>query len=400
MNEMSLHMTNEELSDIFSYIVSIRRELHSCAEVGFDLPVTVGIVCRELDSMGISHTDKYGKCSVVAELGKGDNMIALRADMDALPIEEKTGLEYASRKKGTMHACGHDSHTAILLGVAKYLKEHENELTGRVRFIFQPAEESAVSGAHMMLENGVMDGVSEVICAHCDNNIPVGRIGLCRGDYMAACIPATLTFMGKSSHATSPEQGIDAIAMAVECYNRLGDMVKQEAGELPYIWSVGKICGGTAHNVICDMCSMDISFRFYDMRFAERVEMRLRDICSDVSKKFGGSINIVFDMSTGAVHNDPSLCDALEGRLKSMGIPVESLKREMCSEDFGWYMTKSKGLLFRFGTQNEKKGCTSPYHTSTFMIDEEGMKTAFISFVSYVFQKGLLWTEQNSAKRQ
>jgi metal-dependent amidase/aminoacylase/carboxypeptidase family protein len=129
---------------------------------------------------------------------------------------------------------------------------------------------------------------------------------------------------------------------------------------------------------------MDISFRFYDMEFAKRVDKRLRDICFDVSKKFGGSIDIVFDMSTGAVHNDVSLCDAFENKLKKAGVRVIPIEREMCSEDFGWYITKSKGLLFRFGTRNEDTGCTSPYHTSNFMIDENGMRTAFVSFISYV----------------
>ena len=373
-----------DLNEIFSYIVSLRRRLHSYPEVGFDLPKTVATVCRELDSMGISYTDRYGKCSVVAELGEGDDILALRADMDALPMEEKTGLEYASKNSGMMHACGHDSHTAVLLGVVKYLKAHESELKRRVRFIFQPAEESSVSGARMMVEGGVMDGVSEVISMHCDNNISVGNVGLCRGDYMAACIPATLTFFGKSSHATDPKQGIDAIAMAVECYNRLKAMVSEEAGELPYIWSVGTIRGGTVHNIICDKCSMDISFRFYNKDFADRVEKRLRGICAEVSEKFGGHIDIIFDMNTGVVHNDVSLCDTFENKLKKAGVKVIAVEREMCSEDFGWYITKSKGLLFRFGTRNEDTGCTSPYHTSNFMIDENGMRTAFVSFISYI----------------
>ena len=386
MTELNANTGNKEIDEIFSYIISVRRELHTCPEVGFDLPKTVSIVCRELDSMGISHTDRYGKCSIVAELGKGDDILALRADMDALPIEEKTGLEYASKNSGMMHACGHDSHTAVLLGVAKYLKAHESELKRKVRFIFQPAEESAISGARMMVRNGVMDGVCEVLSTHCDNNISVGKVGLCRGDYMAACIPATLTFFGKSSHATLPNQGIDAIAMAVECYNKLNAMVKEEADSLPFIWSVGTISGGTAHNVICDKCSMDISFRFYDMDLAKRVENRLRDICAEVSERFGGRIDIIFDMSTGAVHNDFSLCDAFEKKLKNAGIKLENVKREMCSEDFGWYITKSKGLLFRFGTRNENTGCTSPYHTSNFMIDENGMRTAFVSFISYVLE--------------
>lgn len=384
MNELNTNTSNKEIDEIFSYIVSVRRELHTFPEVGFELSKTVSIVCRELDSMGIPHTDKYGRCSIVAEIGEGGDILALRADMDALPIEEKTGLEYASKNSEMMHACGHDSHTAILLGVAKYLKAHESELKRKVRFIFQPAEESSISGARMMVDNGAMDGVSEVISTHCDNNIPVGEIGLCRGNYMAACIPATLTFFGKSSHATLPDQGIDAIAMAVECYNRLGNMVKKEADGLPYIWSVGKIHGGTAHNIICDKCSMDISFRFYNMDFAKRVEDKLRKICSNISQDFGGRIEIIFNMSTGAVHNDLELCDAFENKLKKADVRVIPLEREMCSEDFGWYITKSRGLLFRFGTRNEHTGCTSPLHTSNFMIDENGMQTAFLSIISYV----------------
>jgi amidohydrolase len=384
MAEMNVNTDNKELDEFYSYIVSLRRELHRCPEVGFDLPETAAIVRRELDAMGIPHTDGYGVCSVVAEIGKGEDILALRADMDALPIEEQTGLAFASQNKGRMHACGHDSHTAVLLGVAKYLKAHESELKRRVRLIFQPAEESAVSDARMMVENGVMDGVGEVISTHCDNGIPVGEVGLCRGDYMAACIPATLTFFGKSAHATTPEQGIDAIAMAVECYDRLRAMVKEEAALLPFIWSVGTFNGGTAHNVICDRCSMDISFRFYDMDFAKRVEKRLREICAEVAASFGGRIDIVFDMSTGAVHNDLALCDAFEAKLKGAGVAVNAVERQMCSEDFGWYITRAKGLLFRFGTRNEQMGCTTALHTSNFMIDENGMRTAFVSFISYV----------------
>ena len=386
MSVSKLRINDGELAEIFTYIVNVRRELHTCPEVGFELPLTAGIVCRELDAMGIVHTDRYGKYSVVAEIGEGEEILALRADMDALPIEEKTGLPYASKIKGAMHACGHDAHTAILLGVARYLKAHECELTKRVRFIFQPAEESAVSGARMMVENGVMNGVCEVISTHCDNSIPVGEAGLCRGDYMAACIPATLTFHGKSAHATLPEAGIDAIAMAVACYNRLQDMVKAEAGTRPFIWSVGKLCGGTAHNIICDTCSMDISFRFYDLAFAARVAENVREICADVARTFGGSIDILFDMSTGAVHNDVALCDAFEGELRQLGIRVNPLQAVMTSEDFGWYLTESCGLLFRFGTGNEVLGCTAALHTDTFRIDENGMKTAFLAFASHALK--------------
>ena len=161
-------MNTEKLNELFDYSVKIRRQLHMYPEVGFELEKTVALVSGELEKMGIEYTLQYGKGSIVAEIGNGEKLIALRADMDALPVEEKTDLPYKSKIPGQMHACGHDAHTAILLSVAKYLKTHESELKCRVRLIFQPAEECSVSGAKMLVDNGVCDGVSEIICTHCD----------------------------------------------------------------------------------------------------------------------------------------------------------------------------------------------------------------------------------------
>ena len=192
-------MNNKIIDEIHSYVVSIRRQLHMYPETGFDLPETVKLVSDELQKMGITFTDKYGKASIVAQIGKGEKILALRADMDALPVEEETDLPYASKIKGKMHACGHDAHTAILLGVAKYLKSVEDKLNCRVRFIFQPSEECSESGAKMMVENGVMDGVDHIICTHCENALESGKIGICVGDYMAACVPVNIKFYGKTT---------------------------------------------------------------------------------------------------------------------------------------------------------------------------------------------------------
>lgn len=194
--------------EVFSYVVSVYRELHAHLEIGFDLPLTVSIVKRELDSIGISYTERYGQCSVVAQIGDQSDLptVALRADMDALPVCEITGLPFASKIDGVMHACGHDSHTAILLGVAKVLKERENELPCNVRFFFQPSEEGAVSGAKMMVDNGCLEGVDVCVCTHCEPTLPTGTIGYRRGPLMAACAPITLRFHGITSHATIPEK--------------------------------------------------------------------------------------------------------------------------------------------------------------------------------------------------
>lgn len=379
------HVINaDKLAELYDYSVKIRRTLHEYPEIGFDLDRTVALVSKELENMGIPYTYKYGKGSVVGEIGTRGKIIGLRADMDALPVEEKTNLPYSSKIPGRMHACGHDSHTAILLAVAKYLKENENSLSCRTRLIFQPSEEGAVSGAKMMVDNGVCDGVDHIICTHCENTLETGRIGIHYGDYMAACIPATIRFLGKTSHATLPEFGIDANAMAVEAYQRMRDMVKEEAGSTLYIWSVGRIQGGHVHNVISDLCEMDISFRFFDMEFSGRVEKRVKEICNEIAIKYGGKAEITWYMSTGPVRNDEKILNDFERVIKSVNLGVEEVPRKMSSEDFGWYLTRVPGILFRFGTGNKKLGKLTVAHNNDFVIDEDGMKSAIIALCSYI----------------
>ena len=372
------------INKLYEYAVGLRRELHRYPEVGFELDRTVKLVSGELDKIGIAYTYAYGKGSVVAELGQGEKLIALRADMDALPVEEKTDLPYKSKLPGQMHACGHDSHTAVLLAVAKYLKENEKNLPCKVRLIFQPSEEGAISGAKMLVDNGVMDGVEHIICTHCENAMETGKIGICYGDYMAACIPATIRFRGRTSHAALPEYGIDAVAMAVEAYGKMKTMIAREAGQTKYIWSVGRLQGGHVHNVIADLCEMDISFRFYDGEFAKRVEKNVRSICSEIATRYGGSVEVVWNMSTGAVYNDSAIVDTFVQTAKQAGLNLQPMPQRMSSEDFGWYLTKAPGMIFRFGTRNEKLGCTALAHRNDFCIDEEGMKAAIQAFCTYV----------------
>ncbi len=373
--------TSEEL---FSYAVSVRRSIHEYPEVGFDLDRTVALVTRELEQMGYTPSHAYGKCSVVADVGEGEELILVRADMDALPVEEQNDLPFKSKIAGKMHACGHDSHTAILLAVAKYLKKHEKRLRRRVRLCFQPAEESAVSGAKMMMDAGVTEGITEAICTHCDNTVEVGELVICPGDYMAACIPLSICFFGKASHAAIPAQGVDAIAMATEAYARMRDALQKEAGERPYIWSVGRLSGGEAHNVIADRCEMAISFRFYDMELAKRAEMRVREICDDVAARFGGRYALDWHVSTVPVHNDVARALAFEKTVTEHGISVHRVPPRMSSEDFGWILAETKGFIFRFGTRNESEGCTGASHTNTFKIDEQGMRTAIEAFLCYL----------------
>lgn len=377
---MAIKISNE----LFDYAVAVRRKIHEYPEIGFGLEKTVKLVSEELEKKGITYTHKYGQGSVVAEIGQGNKMVALRADMDALPVEEKTDLPYKSKIPGQMHACGHDSHTAVLLAVARYLKENEDKLGCRVRLIFQPSEECAVSGAKMMVDNGVCDGVDHIICTHCENDLPTGTIGIKTGDFMAACIPATIRFIGKSAHATSPQFGVDANAMAIDAYQKMKEMVKNESGDIAHIWAVGRIAGGHAHNIISDVCEMDVSFRFYDMDYALRIESKVKEICKNVADEYGGKAELNWNMSTGPVCNDAGIAEKFAKLLDKNNIPKEIIRPHMGSEDFGWYLTKVPGMLFLFGTYDEKSGCRTVAHNNDFCIDEEGMKAAIVAFCEYV----------------
>ena len=379
-------MNAEILSSLYAYAVEIRRRLHEYPEVGFDLPRTEALIARELESMKIPYTRRYGACSLAADLGSQGPLIALRADTDALPVEEKTGLPYASKIKGHMHACGHDSHTGILLAVAKYLKAQEENLPCRVRLIFQPSEEGAVSGAKMMVEKGVMEGVDHILCTHCENALEAGKIGYCSGDYMAACVPLTILFHGRTAHAALRQGGIDALHMGVKAYEALNAMVEKEAGDIPHIWSTGVLSGGTAHNVIADRCEMQISFRFYDKAFAERVRQNTFAICERIASEAGGSVEIDWHMSTGPIYNDPKVIARFDAVTRVRGMDIAKLPPRMSSEDFAWYLEKAPGMIFRFGTRNEALGCTQLAHRNDFCIDESGMKTAIRAFCAYILE--------------
>ena len=376
-------MISEEL---FNHVVELRRTLHRHPELEFDLPFTVSVVKAELDAIGLPYSEEFAPCSVVAYLGNdpAKKTLALRADMDALPVEEKTDLPFKSEIPGRMHACGHDTHTAIMLGVARYLKKHEAELSCNVRFFFQPCEESEESGARVMTDNGVMDGVDAIVCTHCDVKYHPDEIGVCGGWYMAACMPYRIRFFGKTAHATAPETGVDAIRMAYEAYGALEKAVKEEAKDERYIWSVGIFQGGTAHNVISDYAELTVSFRYFDPAFADRALRRVEAECQAIADRFGGSFRIEAGVSSNAVYNDPALVERFRQVIeKDPELKLREEHMRMGSEDFNWYLSKAPGFLFRYGIRNEETGCTAAGHCNTFKVDENGMKYAIQAFTDF-----------------
>jgi len=284
------------------YIVAIRRELHMYPEIGFDLPRTIALVKRELDKIGVEYTEKYGKSSVVATINpeKTNFTIGIRADMDALLIDERNAFEYRSQIPGHMHACGHDAHTAMLLCTAKVLYSMRDKINCRVKLLFQPSEEGADSGAFHMVEDGVMDDIDVIIGCHIENWLESGTIGVCKGMSMASNRTFKIEVFGKTAHATLPHSGKDALAEAVRIYTEIQFMLSREINPFDrYVCSIGKLSSGTSNNVIADYAEMLGTIRTYDMKVDEYIINRIREIC--------GSAKLTTHLTEPSVYNDPKI---------------------------------------------------------------------------------------------
>ena len=360
------------------YIISLRREIHQYPEVGFELPKTVALVKRELDKMGIPYTEEYGKSSVVATINpeKKDFTIGIRADMDALLINEKTDVPFKSKHEGKMHACGHDAHTAMLLGTAKALKELESEINCRIKLLFQPSEEGKESGAEYMVKDGVMDDIDIIIGQHIENWLDVGTVGVCKGASMASSRTIKIEFFGKTAHATLPHSGVDALAAAVKTYNNIQFMLTREINPFDrYVCSVGKLSAGTTQNVIADYAEMLISVRAYSDEVDEHIEKRIEQIAKNAADELGAEVKLESLLKCYVVYNNPYISDlVLSSAAKVIGKDnLAEMPVKMSSEDFSHYLTKKPGVFFRLGTRNKEKGITTLPHNNDFNIDESAL---------------------------
>ena len=370
------------------YIKEIMHELHRVPELGFDLPKTLAIVKRELDKIGISYTDQYGKSSLVAELNpqKKDFTIAIRADMDALAITETSGVPYASEIPGHMHACGHDAHTAILLGTVKALYEMREQISCRVRFIFQPSEECPVSGAKMMVKNGVMEGVDVVLGLHV-GECKAGEIGICVGPHMAASLPFTLEFFGKTTHAALPQNGKDTLAAAVKAYTAIKIMSASELSPFEsFVCAIGKLQSGTSQNILPDHSEMAGTIRTFDPKTEAFLIGRIEQIAKGISEEMGVTYKLTTDPKTGVVVNDArsaalvrAAAEKVVGKERVVPMP-----KRLTSEDFAFYSEKAPSMFFRLGFYNEEKGCTKTAHNSDFKIDDEVLHLGAQTFIRFV----------------
>lgn len=371
------------------YIIKIRREIHMYPELEFDLPKTTALVRRELDSMGIPYTEKYGKSSIVATMN-GDKKgftIGIRADMDALPITEINDISYKSKNPGKMHACGHDAHTAMLLGAAKALKSIENELSCCVKLIFQASEEGRVSGAKCMVEDGIMDDIDIIIGLHIESLLQAGYVGVYPGDSMASSRIITVEFFGKSAHATLPHSGKDALAMAVRAYQDIYLLTSREIDPFAqYVCSISSLVSDSVHNVIPDYSILKISVRTFDEKLDEHIFNQISKVSNQAAVAFGGQVKVNDVLKAHVVYNDPIISEKIiESAIKVVGEDkIAEVPKKMSSEDFSYFLTKKPGVFFRLGTSNPEKGVVGLVHNSNFMIDEDALPIGSQVFVQFV----------------
>lgn len=380
--------SDRERSD---YLVEKRRLLHLYPELGMNTVKTAAILGEALDGLGIPYTERYCDNSLVAVIGSNPNlpMIAYRADMDALPIGEETGLDFASLNQGCMHACGHDAHMAILLGVAASLKDSEDSLPFRFKLIFQPSEEEDVSGAETMIGNGVLDDVDCVLCAHVDGHLDTGRFSCRPGPVGTAAMPMELTFHGKAAHATRPTDGHDALAMAVRTYEGLQVMQTREISPFDsVVCSVGALNGGKVHNIVCSRAEMKLSLRAYSQELVDFMVERTKLLARHAAEELGGSVDILAEYGCPPIINDPFLSKCFHaGVEKALGSEaVRDLPPGMGSDDFAWYGRLRPSIYFRVGVRNTAKHPAAEIHNSNFTIDEDALLLAEKAVIAALYE--------------
>lgn len=303
--------------------------------------------------------------------------VALRADIDALPILEENDFEFASRNPGAMHACGHDGHTAMLLGAARVLSGMRDELAGEVRFIFQHAEELSPGGAEELVQKGVVDGVDAVFGIHLWSRLPVGKVGVTHGPMMAAPDIFNLTIKGKGGHAAFPHQAIDSIATGAQVVTNLQHVVARETDPLDnVVLSVTRFQGGTTHNVIPGSVEMEGTVRTLDPAIRDRMSGIMERVIRGVTAAHDADYEFAYSRGYRPVVNDDGLIREVEEAAREVvgGENVERMPPNMGGEDFSAYGQRAPAAFYLVGAGNEEKGITAPHHHPRFTIDEDSLE--------------------------
>ncbi|MDK2917520.1 MAG: hypothetical protein PWQ37_253 [Candidatus Petromonas sp.] len=389
-----------ESKKIQEEIVSWRRELHQIPEVGLQLPQTSAYVKERLEEMGIEYRDNVGGYGVVGLIkgSKPGRTIALRADMDGLAIKEETGLSFASTN-GNMHACGHDAHTAMLLGAAKILNENKASLKGNIKLIFQPAEEGP-GGAKPMIEDGALENpkVDAVIGLHIGrvvDGLPSGKIGVCYGKLMACLDRFHIKIKGKGCHGAYPEQGVDPVAITGQVITALQNIVSREVKATdPAVLTIGKVHGGRAYNIIPDFVELEGTVRATDKEVRERIARRIEEVIENITKGMRGEYEYEYTFGYPPLVNDEDFTlDFVNSAKKIISEDdiIEIKVPVMGGEDMAYFLEEVPGTFFFLSSIKEIDGIVYPHHNSKFDLDEE----VFWLGTALLTQGAIDWLENN-----
>jgi amidohydrolase len=358
---------------------AVRRALHVAPELSHQEVESARLVRRELEAAGVVDLTGVAGTGLVATIrGRAPGRtLVLRADLDALPIQERTGLPFASRRSGVMHACGHDAHTAILVGVARTLQARRAAWTGTVRCVFQPAEELEPLGGREVVRAGCLDGADGALALHVDPTLPVGRVGVRDGPLMACADSLVVRVGGRGSHGAFPHHGIDAIAIAAAVVQQLQTVVSRRVDPLePVVLTLGTVHGGTRPNILADEVVIEGTLRTLDEGLRGALREMIRAIVAGVAAAHGATGTVEVIPGEPVLRNDPRVAalvrEAASAVLGPDGV-VEIARPEMVGEDFAFYLERVPGAMFRLGVGNRAAGIGQPLHDARFDLDEDAL---------------------------
>lgn len=375
----------DRIIELFPELVDIRRDFHMHPELSEKEYRTCDKICEYLDKWKIEYIKGIAETGVVAIIrGKRKGItVGARADIDALPVEEKNDLQFKSVNKGVMHACGHDIHTTIHLGVARILKEMEDEISGNVKIFFQPAEET-IGGADRMIKEGVLKNpdVDFTLSLHVMPNLDAGYVELKYGKLNAATNEFSIKIEGESSHAAYPESSVDPIVVAGHTIVALQTLVSRNISPLnSVVLTIGQINGGIKNNIIPKLVTMSGTIRTLDSDTRIYVKKRIKEIAENTAIAYGGKATVEIEDGYPALINDDDVVNVLkEVAEEVLGEDKVSFKEfpSMGADDFAYFCEKTKGTYYLLGCGDKSKGLTSPIHSDTFMVNEECMKTGIL----------------------
>ena len=387
---MSLDAIMKESEEIKDWIIDIRRELHRFPELMYEEHRTNALVRKKLDSLGIEYKFPIAETGVLATIGNGNGpCIALRADMDALPIHEMADVDFKSEIDGKMHACGHDCHTAMLLGAAKILKD--KEINGTIKFLFQPAEEGGAGGEKMTQEGALENpAVERIFGLHVWPFIPTGQVGSRAGAFLAATSFMDIEVVGTGGHAAAPHTCVDPVLASSRIIDSLQSIVSRETDPLESaVVSITAVNGGSAHNVIPESVAIKGTLRSLTMDGLANLQKRVDEICGLVGRANGCEVNVVYPGNDyPPTFNDPETWEFAKGVAGSMigAENVNELPPVMGGEDFAYYTQKTKGCFVVIGVGNPDKGCIHSVHHPQFKVDEDALPLGTALHVSFALE--------------